>query len=172
MAVPRYVAIANPDSLRWKAYERDLIAFWRGRGVEPDVTVVPWAMVVECDGNFDDMPAFDRPAVERLESPGRDWPVTQLLLAAGGARPADDDTDWLRLDYRKGRLRPGLFHAGFCRVLRGLRRSFDARGRTCYRPPARWRWRSCSTSMPPHLACRPPAFPSRRRCPRPRRRPS
>lgn len=127
MPVPRYVAIANPDSLRWRAYERDLLAFWRGRGVEPDVTVVPWATVVERDGNLDELPAFDRPALVRLESPGRDWLVTRLLLAAGGReRPGEDDLS--TLEYRKGRLvRPGLYHLGFCRVLRGLRRSFDAR---------------------------------------------
>jgi hypothetical protein len=126
---PRYVVIANPDSLRWKAYQPELLAHWRERGVEPDVELVPWRDVVPRDGNLDGLPAFDRPAVVRLESPGRDWLVAQLLLQAGAREcPEEAETDWLALPYRKGQLvRPGLFYAGFRRVLAGLRQSFDRR---------------------------------------------
>jgi hypothetical protein len=126
---PRYVVLANPDSKRWQAYSADLAAFWQERGVRPEVEVVPWAEVVPRDGNLDSLAAFDRPALVRLESPGRDHRVAQLLLQAG-ARDAPDEvlTDWAALPYRKGRLvRPGLFYQGFRRVLRGLRQSFDAR---------------------------------------------
>lgn len=125
---PRYLVLANPDSLRWRAYQPELLSFWRQRGVEPEVVLVPWRDVVPRDGNLDGLPVFDRPAVVRLESPGRDWDVTRMLLAAGGRQVPGEPLDWLDVPYQKGRLlRPGLYFAGFRRVLAGLRRSFDAR---------------------------------------------
>jgi hypothetical protein len=126
---PRYVVVANPDSKRWRTYAADLTAFWQERGVRPDVEVVPWAEVVPRDGNLDGLAAFDRPALVRLESPGRDFAVTRLLLQAGARdSPEEDDTDWASLPERKGWLvRPGLLYRGFRRVLRGLRQAFDAR---------------------------------------------
>ena len=74
-------------------------------------------------------PAFDRPAIVRMESPGKDDRVTRLLLEAGARDdPAEPPRDWRALDLPKGLLvRPGLLYRGFCRVLRGLRKSFDAR---------------------------------------------
>lgn len=126
---PRYLAIANPDGKRWQAYLPDLIAFWRQRGVEPEVEVVPWRAVVPRDGCLDGLAAFDRPALVRLESPGRDFEVTRSLLEAGSREtPGEEPTDWSTLVYQKGRLvRPGLLYRGFRRVLAGLRASFDAR---------------------------------------------
>jgi glutathione synthase/RimK-type ligase-like ATP-grasp enzyme len=126
---PRYVCIANPDSKRWQDYAPALHAFWAERGIRPDVEVVPWRVVVPPRGNLDALPAFDRPAVVRLESPGRDWEATRMLLAAGARSfPAEASTDWLALPYQKGRLvRPGLLYEGFRRVLHGLRAAFDAR---------------------------------------------
>jgi hypothetical protein len=126
--MPRYVAIANPDGKRWRAYAPELTAFWRERGVEPEVEVVPWQEVVPRDGDLDGLAAFDRPALVRLESPGRDWEVTRLLLQAGSRARGERDTDWAALPYEKGRLvRPGLLYEGFRRVLAGLRASFDLR---------------------------------------------
>jgi YheC/D like ATP-grasp len=127
--LPRYIAIANPDSKRWQTYARDLAGFWAARGVAPEIVVVPWRDVVPRDGNLDDLPAFNAPAIVRLESPGRDFEVTKLLLAAGVRdSPHEPATDWSRLVYRKGELvRPGLAYRGFGRVLRGLRAALDAR---------------------------------------------
>src|SRR5579862_79079 len=136
MFPPRYVIIANPDSLRLRAYVPALADYWAARGITPDVEVVSWRDVVGRDGNLDGLAAFDRPAVVRLESPGRDWEVTRLLLAAGARRAGEDCCgtvsrpchDWLALPYRKGWLvRPGLFYAGFRRVLEGLHAGFAAR---------------------------------------------
>jgi hypothetical protein len=129
MPTPRYVVLANPDSKRWQGYRPDLEAFWQERGVRPEVVVVPWSDIIPRDGNLDGLRAFDEPALVRMESPGRDWLVSQLLLAAGSrATGQDADIDWLSLPYRKGYLiRPGLLYAGFRRVLQGLRASFDAR---------------------------------------------
>ena len=128
MFPPRYIVIANPDGLRWKAYAPELSAFWASRGVTPEVELVSWREVVARDGCLDDLPAFDRPALVRLESPGRDWEVARLLLAAGSREEGEDGTDWLALPYQKGRLvRPGLFYVGFRRALAGLHGAFAKR---------------------------------------------
>jgi hypothetical protein len=126
---PRYVAIANPDGKRWQLYARELAAFWAARGVTPEVEVVPWREVVPRGGNLDGLAAFDRPALVRLESPGRDFEVTKLFLQAGQHdTPGEDGIDYAALPYQKGRLvRPGLLYRGFRRVLIGLHHSFEAR---------------------------------------------
>jgi glutathione synthase/RimK-type ligase-like ATP-grasp enzyme len=125
MPPPRYVVIANPVSLRWKAYAPDLTTFWSERGVTPEVELVSWRDVILRDGELDGLPAFDQPAVVRLESPGRDWEVAQLLLRAGSRARGEDGEHWLTLPYRRGRLvSPGLFYAGFCQVLSRLRDGF------------------------------------------------
>lgn len=125
---PRYVAVANPEGKRWQTYAGDLHAFWRHRGVTPDVEVVPWSILVPRDGCLDGLAAFDRPALVRLESPGRDFEVSKLLLAAGVRATGERDFDPASLAYEKGRLvRPRLLYDGFCRVLAGLKAGFDAR---------------------------------------------
>jgi hypothetical protein len=128
MIPPRYIILANPDSLRWQNYAPELTAFWSSRGVEPDIQVVSWRDVIVRDGNLDDLPAFDKPALVRMESPGRDWHVAQLLLQAGCRETGEEGTDFLAMPYQLGRLlRPGLFYAGFCRILSRLRVAFTRR---------------------------------------------
>ncbi len=129
MPTPRYILIANPGTKRCETYRRELLAFWAARGVTPEIDLVPWADVVPRDGNLDGLAAFDRPAVVRLESPGKDDRVTRLLLEAGCRDdPSEPCRDWHTLEIPKGLLlRPGLWYCGFCRVLRGLRQAFDAR---------------------------------------------
>jgi glutathione synthase/RimK-type ligase-like ATP-grasp enzyme len=125
MFPPCYVVVANPESLRWKAYAPELSAFWSERGVTPEVEVVSWRDLILRGGELDGLAAFDRPAIVRLESPGRDWEVTQLLLHAGSQAQGEDGEHWLSLPYRKGRLvSPSLFYAGFCRVLSRLHEGF------------------------------------------------
>jgi len=126
---PRYVLIANPGTKRCETYRSELLAYWLERGTAVDLEVVPWADVAARGGCLDDLPAFDRPAIVRLESPGKDDTATRLLLEAG-ARDTPDEAprDWRVIDLPKGLLvRPGLLYRGFRRVLRGLRKSFDAR---------------------------------------------
>jgi hypothetical protein len=127
--MPRYVLIANPGTKRYETYRSELLAFCATRGVTPDVEIVPWADVVPRDGNLDGLPAFDRPAIVRMESPGKDDAVTRLLLEAGARdNPSEPVRDWRTLELPKGLLvRPGLLYRGFHRVLCGLRASFDAR---------------------------------------------
>jgi hypothetical protein len=129
MPTPRYVLVANPGTKRCETYRRELLAFWAARGVTPEVELAPWAELVPRDGSLDGLPAFDRPAVVRLESPGKDERVTRLLLEAGARDdPAEPTRDWRTLEIPKGLLlRPGLWYRGFRRVLHGLRQGFDAR---------------------------------------------
>jgi hypothetical protein len=129
MPTPRYLLIANPGTKRCETYRRELPTFWADRGVTPEVEVVPWSDVAPRDGDLDDLPAFDRPAVVRLESPGKDERVLRLLLEAGARDdPAEPPCDFCSLEIPKGLLlRPGLWYRGFRRVLGGLARAFAAR---------------------------------------------
>ena len=129
MPTPRYVLIANPGTPRCETYRHELSAYWAARGSEPEVELVPWAEVVSRDGNLDDLPAFDRPAIVRLESPGKDATATRLLLEAGARDdPAEAQRDWQSVPIPRGLvLRPALVQRGFRRVLLGLRRAFDSR---------------------------------------------
>jgi hypothetical protein len=129
MPTPCYVLIANPETKRCETYRRELLAFWAARRVTPEVELVPWADVAQRDGCLDDLSAFDRPAIVRLESPGKDERVLRLLLQAGGRDdPAESLGDWHALEIPKGLLlRPGLWYRGFRRVLRGLARSLAVR---------------------------------------------
>jgi glutathione synthase/RimK-type ligase-like ATP-grasp enzyme len=129
MSAPRYVLIANPGTKRCETYRRELRAFWAALGVTPEMELVPWADVVPRDGSLDGLPALDRPAVVRLESPGKDGRVLRLLLEAGARDdPAEPPCDWRTLEIPRGLLlRPGLWYRGFRRVLRGLARAFEAR---------------------------------------------
>jgi hypothetical protein len=125
----RYVLIANRGTKRCETYRSELLAFWESRGYTPELEIVPWADVVPRDGNLDDLPAFDRPAIVRMESPGKDDQVTRLLLEAGARNnPSEPRRDWRTVELPKGLLvRPGLLYRGFHRVLCGLRKSFDLR---------------------------------------------
>ena len=120
-----YVCIANPGSKRWECYHRELLAY----GHAPKVVLVPWAEIIAADGNLDRFPAFDTPAIVRLESPGKDTVVSRLLLGAGAnERPNEPTIDWQWEPLPKGWLaRPGLQHAGFRRILRNLQLQFSTR---------------------------------------------
>jgi hypothetical protein len=125
MSEPRYVMLANPDSKRWQAYSRDLAGFWRRRGIEPVVAIIPWREVVPRLGQIDDLLIHNLPAVVRLESPGRDQEVMRMLLEAGDDRTRPT-CDWRHVPIARGALiRPGLLHQGLSRTLRGLRASLD-----------------------------------------------
>ncbi len=114
MSPPRYVLIANPGTKRCEAYRRAVAEVWGGRA---DLTVVPWADVIRGGGRLAGLAAFDRPAVVRLESPGKDAAVTRLLCGVPPETPLP-----------KGVLfRPGAWYAGFRRVLVGLKAAFDER---------------------------------------------
>jgi hypothetical protein len=126
---PRYILIANPGTKRCETYRSELNSYWQARGATVELEVVPWAEIIPRDGNLDALPAFDRPAVVRMESPGKDDNAARLLLEAGARDdPAEPPRDWRGLELPKGLLvRPGLLYRGFKRVLGGLRKALDAR---------------------------------------------
>jgi glutathione synthase/RimK-type ligase-like ATP-grasp enzyme len=124
MNEPRYVIVANPDGKRWQAYQRDLLAFWRRRGREPHITLIPWREAVSRRGEIDTLLEDDLPSIFRLESPGRDQEVMRLLLEAGDESATAHA--WRSIPIPKGvLLRPSLLHRGFCRVLQGIRATLD-----------------------------------------------
>lgn len=121
---PRYVILANPTSLRWQAYAPELESYWCEQGKQVEIELVPWCQVIGCEGKIEHLPAFCRPALVRLESPGRDWEVAKLLLEVG-RRCTGEAGGFAHLEYQKGRLvRPGLLYLGFARILTELGRSF------------------------------------------------
>jgi hypothetical protein len=120
MKLPRYLAVSNPAGKRWQAYSRDLAGFWAEHGNTAQIEVLPWKEVVPRLGDLRGLTSLDHSALVRLESPGRDAEVKRLLLRAGGHEPTP-------LADSKGHLTaPAVLHRGFCRVLRGLRTTFDA----------------------------------------------
>jgi glutathione synthase/RimK-type ligase-like ATP-grasp enzyme len=127
MNVPRYVNLANPDGKRWQAYQSALFGFWKKRGVEPNVLLIPWRDVVPRFGQLDELLSDDAPAICRLESPGRDQEVMQLLLEAGdeSCRSASRMQD--EHIAKSALIHPGQLHRGFCRTLTGLRETLDRR---------------------------------------------
>ncbi len=126
---PRYVIFANPESLRWQTYQRELTEFWSKRNLHPEIRLIPWRRVIPRDGNLDGFEELDEPALVRIESPGLDFEVTKLLLQAGGRAASEEPSAaWQEIAYERGRLiRPGLQHQGFRRVLTGLAASLAAR---------------------------------------------
>lgn len=125
--VPRYVVIVNPQSKRWRLYAHELETFWARQGMRPEIRVVPWRELIPRNGDLDGIDHLDSPALVRIESPGRDVEVMNLLLEAG-TRETPDEVGWRDVAYRKGLLlRPGLMYRGFARLLRGVRTSLDAR---------------------------------------------
>jgi hypothetical protein len=129
MTTPHYILIANPGTKRCETYRAEFDAYWHTRGTAVELEVVPWAEIVPRDGSLDDLPAFDKPAIVRMESPGKDDDVTRLLLEAGARDdPSEPARDWRAIELTKGLLvRPGLLYRGFRRVLSGLRKAFDSR---------------------------------------------
>jgi glutathione synthase/RimK-type ligase-like ATP-grasp enzyme len=126
---PRYILVANPGTKRCETYRRELFAYWAQRGQRPEFEIIPWAEIVARRGNLDDLPAFERPAIVRLESPGKNPYVYRQFLEVGSfGDPAEEQRGWREVEFTKGLLvRPGLWYRGFERVLSGLRKAFDQR---------------------------------------------
>lgn len=129
MTTSRWVLVANTESPRHRAFVGELRTCTTALGLTPEIVVVPWREIIAHRGILDRLPAFDRPALVRLESPGKDFAVTRLLLHAGASDlPTEQGIDWLVCSERRGELlRPGLWFRGFSRILEGLAASFAVR---------------------------------------------
>ncbi|MCI0458119.1 MAG: STM4014 family protein [Gemmataceae bacterium] len=97
----------------------------------PPALVVPWADLLA--GRVRLAEVVRRGNVVRIESPGQDFEVEQLLLAEGATPAAAEESPFLgkrelrRLAFDKGRiLHPRQWYLGFRRVLRRLARQLAA----------------------------------------------
>ncbi len=119
---PRFILIANAGTPRCSHFCSEFKGYLRTGQAEPELHVVPWAEVIARGGDLADLALFDEPAIVRIESPGKDYQVTQLLLESGAhGNPSESRVNWREVDLPFGCLvRPGLYHLGFRRVLEGL----------------------------------------------------
>ncbi len=122
-AVPSYVIIADPSSMRFEFYERDLRNFWKAREVTPLVHAIDWREFAERDGKIAQLlPAG--PAVLRLESPARDFEVIRSILNAGQRRRQEAETRFLTA--RHGWIAPpSLLYSGLELCMDGLTQTLD-----------------------------------------------
>lgn len=90
---PAYVVIADPDSMRYSFYERDLRMFWNSRGITPEIQVISWRDVCGADGHIGRFLPQHR-ALLRIESPARDFAVIRELLRAGQRSLGQSVSEW------------------------------------------------------------------------------
>lgn len=129
MSRPIYSVIADPESLRWEAYHRDLQTFWKARNVEPDLHVVSWLDVIASHGNLDttlgQMSVLDEPShYVRIESPARGTEMMRAMLTAGRCLESgsfQSQVDPASKSFARGELvSPGQLYRGFQTVLSGM----------------------------------------------------
>jgi hypothetical protein len=114
---PAFVLIGNPESRRTQLFDAAL----REAGLGP-CHVVPYADIGAGGGGLGRLPAG---AIVKIDSPGKNFAVEQMILRAGAAAAADqplfacasaDEIDLI--PFRKGEiLFPNQWHLGFSRVL-------------------------------------------------------
>ena len=130
---PRYTVIADPASMRWEFYERDLRKFWQDRGQESLVHVVRWDELIDRDGDISSLQKWDEPSILRIESPARDFQVIRKLMQAGDRCEGRAPRDWNPPDGVEGWIAsPRLMYLGLCQTLMGL----DASTGSLLRPSA------------------------------------
>lgn len=127
MSAPRLIVIADPDGRRWHQLRQEA----QEAGSPFDLQVVSWADVLCREGCLDGLPAFDQPALVRIDSTGENFDLTRMLIATGARQSGEAviaDGDWSTLEYRKGWLaHPRLAWLGWQRALANLEQSFAAR---------------------------------------------
>ncbi|MEZ6125153.1 MAG: STM4014 family protein [Planctomycetaceae bacterium] len=122
--VPGYVLIADPGSMRFEFYHRELLNFWKARGVTPEIHIVDWRDVAQRDGRIGPLLPSGR-SLLRVESPARDPGVIETLLDAGQRAKAlsapaakNPQHGWIAS--------PALLYAGLCLCLNGLSETLQA----------------------------------------------
>ncbi len=125
---PDYVVIADPASLRWQHYQRDLdrhLAQFRPR---PNLHLLHWSDVIVRDGKIAELLPV-RPSLLRVESPAHDFSLFRLLMRAGEIDCGREPSDWIR---DEGWIAsPHMLYRGLCRILANINSSLLAHGR-CY----------------------------------------
>lgn len=117
---PRYIIVADPSSMRWEHYRRDLLAFWQDRNLEPSIQLLDWTTVIARKGDVADL-LDSHQAIVRVESPGRDPHVIHKLMDVAGS----SDFNSTDVSDSQGCIAsPKLIYQGLCHVLKGLQKSF------------------------------------------------
>ncbi len=121
---PNYLIIADPDSMRYSLFRRDLLAWWQRVGVTPDIQTISWKDVCMLDGQIQHlMPA--RRSLLRIESPARDFSIIRELMRAGQRELGEAPSDWT--EGRHGWIAsPKLIFRGLRSCLLGIRASLQS----------------------------------------------
>jgi glutathione synthase/RimK-type ligase-like ATP-grasp enzyme len=123
---PDYVVIADPASLRWQHYQRDLDRYLAQFRPRPDLHLLPWSDVIERDGEIAEL-LPEGPSLLRVESPARDFSLVRLLMRAGEIDCGRDPSDWIR---DQGWIAsPHMLYRGLCRILANINNSLNEHGR-------------------------------------------
>jgi glutathione synthase/RimK-type ligase-like ATP-grasp enzyme len=125
---PDYVVIADPASLRWQHYQRDLDRHLTQFRPRPDLHLLQWSDVIERDGEIEELlPAGS--SLLRVESPARDFSLFRLLMRAGEIDCGRKPSQWIR---DEGWIAsPRMLYLGLCRILANIDNSLLAHGRCC-----------------------------------------
>ncbi|MFK8114466.1 MAG: STM4014 family protein [Rubripirellula sp.] len=115
---PDYVVVADPESLRWQHYQRDLHEFLSQFRPRPQLHVLPWPDVVHRDGEISDL-LPKRSALFRVESPARDFELARLLMQAGEIDAGIEASQW-HTDLEGWIASPKMMYRGLCRILHNL----------------------------------------------------
>ena len=121
---PTYVIIADPHSLRYSFFERDLRRWWGDRGIAPEIQLITWQDVCVADGRIDHvLPRHN--ALLRIESPARDFDVIRELLRAGQRSIGQCESDWTE-GLHGWIASPRLIFNGLRSCLRGIEKSLSS----------------------------------------------
>ncbi len=125
---PDYVVIADPASLRWQHYRRDLDRYLAQFRPRPNVHLLHWSDVIERDGEIAEL-LPERSSLLRVESPARDFSLFRLLMRAGEVDCGREPSEWIR---DEGWIAsPHMLYVGLCRILANINNSLLAHGRCC-----------------------------------------
>jgi len=118
----RYIIIADPTSLRWKSYAREIELFQNETKVYVETSLVSWIDFIRAEGDLAALknpPCTEKAALVRIESPARSFEVIRELLIAGSREDnLFQPEQWIELEDQLGRLvEPHLIFIGLKRVL-------------------------------------------------------
>ena len=121
-----FVVVGNPGSRRVALFQAAL-----ARLELPPAQVVSYAGLLAGHLTLPDV--VRRGAIVRIESPGQDWEVERVMLAAGADVSAEEGCEHIpreeigRLAFERGRILPSRqWYLGFCETLRLIERQLAA----------------------------------------------
>lgn len=123
-----FVVVADPHSMRWEYYERDLSVALRKMTSPPTVHVLDWSTLVARDGIIESLVPDN--SLVRVESPARDFQLMTELMQAGQRELGEVETEWTTS--RRGWIASPLrMYRGLCRILTRLEDSVNRQQGCC-----------------------------------------